>query len=222
MFALLAEQERGGDLADFETFIDAAGRLFAEVRDAAKPTVQVMTLHKAKGLQFGAVILPGLDCVARHGDSPLLRWKVREHDGERTLMLAPLRPRIGARSDADPVYAWLGRLDAAEEAAELGRLLYVGATRAKRRLHLLAVAARETKAQPGDVTGAWKRPRHGSALERLWDALGMRLPAPPALAAERAAADCAAHLAPSIGLHGRSRDCRALRHLTRRQLLRRR
>jgi ATP-dependent helicase/nuclease subunit A len=197
VFALLAEHEHGGDLADFETFMATAERLFAEARDSAKCAVQVMTLHKAKGLQFGAVILPGLDCVARHGDSPLLRWKVREHDGERTLLLAPMRARIGARSEPDPVYAWLAQLDAAEEAAELGRLLYVGATRAKRRLHLLAVAERDTKAQPGDMR-AWKRPRHGSALERLWDALGARLPPLLPEPADSATADAPARRPASL------------------------
>ena len=177
VFALLAQHERGGDLAEFETFLAAAGRLFAEARDAGSSRVQVMTLHKAKGLQFGAVILPGLDLRAGRGGSPLLRWKVRERDGQRTLMLAPVRARIGARAETDPVYAWLGALDAAENAAELGRLLYVGATRAKRRLHLVAVAEADTKAASDESRG-WRRPRHGSAAERLWDALDAIMPTP--------------------------------------------
>ena len=174
LFALLAEHERGGDLPDFETLRDTAQRLFA---DAGNPAaVQVMTLHKAKGLQFGAVILPGLDLRAGRADSPLLRWKVRRHHGRRTLLIAPLRARRGVRSEADPVYAWLGQLDAAEEAAELGRLLYVGATRAKRRLHLVAVASADAKADAGEGTRSFKRPPRGSALERLWDALAAHIP----------------------------------------------
>ena len=177
VFALLAGHERGGDLPDFETLLATATRLFAEAGSAQPSTVQVMTLHKAKGLQFGAVILPGLDLRAGRGGSPLLRWKVREHDGRRTLVLAPVRARIGARAEADPVYAWLGALDAAEDAAELGRLLYVGATRAQRRLHLVSVAEVDTKAA-SDESRAWKRPRHGSAAERLWDALDAIMPQP--------------------------------------------
>jgi ATP-dependent helicase/nuclease subunit A len=171
VFALLAEHERGGDLPDFDQLRTTAGRLFAEAADAPASAVQVMTLHKAKGLQFGAVILPGLDLRAGSGESPLLRWKVREHAGQRTLMLAPLRARIGARAEPDPVYAWLGRLDNAEEHAELGRLLYVGATRAMRRLHLVGVAEIDAKAATGDEARDWKRPWRRSALERLWDAL---------------------------------------------------
>ncbi|HET8875752.1 MAG TPA: UvrD-helicase domain-containing protein [Casimicrobiaceae bacterium] len=176
VFALLAEHERGADLPDFETLRDTAQRLFADAGKAASAAVQVMTLHKAKGLQFGAVILPGLDLRAGRADSPLLRWKVRRHHGQRTLLIAPMRARMGARSEPDPVYAWLGEIDAAEEAAELGRLLYVGATRAKRRLHLVAVASVDSKLEACEETRSFKRPARGSALERLWDALAAYVP----------------------------------------------
>jgi ATP-dependent exoDNAse (exonuclease V) beta subunit len=176
VFALLAEHERGGDWADHEALMATAALLFAETGEADAAAVQVMTLHRAKGLQFDAVILPGLDLGAGTGDQPLLRWKVREHDADATLVLAPMRARIGAHADSDPVYRWLGRLDAFEEAAELGRLLYVGATRAKERLHLTAVAAPEADGC------AWKRPARGTALERMWEALAAHRPALPAVA----------------------------------------
>jgi ATP-dependent exoDNAse (exonuclease V) beta subunit len=138
--------------------------------------VQIMTLHKAKGLQFDAVILPALDLPSGRGDQPVLRWKVRDHEGMRTLVLAPLRARIGTQSDEEPVYEWLRHLDGAEEAAELARLLYVGATRPRRRLHLAAVVEVESSA---NATPGWRRPARGTALERLWNALATRLPPPP-------------------------------------------
>ena len=62
---------------------------------------------------------------------------------------------------------------AAEEKAELGRLLYVGATRARHRLHLTAVAA------PDAAGVGWRRPGRGTALERLWETLAV-----PPVAAE--------------------------------------
>ncbi len=160
----------GGDLPDYDALMSMASRLFAEAGDERSNAVQIMTLHRAKGLQFDAVILPGLDLGTGNGDPPLLRWKVREHEGASTLVLAPMRARFGARAEPDPVYAWLGRLDAAEEAAELGRLLYVGATRARQRLHLTAVASCDTDRPE------WKRPARGTALERVWDAIAGRLP----------------------------------------------
>ena len=54
-----------------------------------------------------------------------------------TLLLAPIR-QTGA--DEDPIYRWLRKLEAEKEHLEAGRLLYVAATRAKQRLHLLGDA----------------------------------------------------------------------------------
>ena len=182
IFALLAEQERGGDLPDHDLLVAMAERLFAEAGESATARVQVMTLHRAKGLQFDAVILPALDLETGGSGAPLLRWKVREHDGNAALVLAPMRARVGTRAGPDPVYAWLGTLDSAEELAELGRLLYVGATCAKRRLHLTAMADRAIDKRN------WKRPARGSPLERLWDALAHALPLPGADASTEATA----------------------------------
>jgi ATP-dependent exoDNAse (exonuclease V) beta subunit len=176
----LATAEHAGDLADFDAFVAATERLFATLPGEAADGVQVMTLHKAKGLEFDAVILPGLDRGTQGGAPPLLRWKVREAGGRRALVIAPVHSRIGATTEPDPVYHWLERLDRDEDAAELGRLLYVGATRARERLHLFAVATAER--DDDGATALWRRPASGVALERLWDALDDALPPVPAAA----------------------------------------
>ena len=182
VFALLAEHEHGADLPDFDALSRAAEQLFAEAGDTKADAVQIMTLHRAKGLQFDAVILPGLDQATGGGESPLLRWKVREHGDVRTLVLAPMRARVGAAADDDPVYDWLGTLETAEDTAEVGRLLYVGATRARRRLHLIAMA--NVESAPSNGAPCWKRPKRGTALERLWAALETKLPPPPQVTQE--------------------------------------
>jgi ATP-dependent exoDNAse (exonuclease V) beta subunit len=160
-FALLAEHERGGDLPDRAAFAEALGKLFAapETPDAAR--VQVMTMHKSKGLEFDTVIMPGLDRGSRSADAPLLRWRRRE----RGLVIAPSKPRGG---ESDPVYDYLGDLDRAESDAESGRLLYVACTRAKTRLHL--VGAPPVKVDKDG--GADWRPSGGSSLAKLWPAIG--------------------------------------------------
>ncbi len=191
-FALLARHERAGDVPDWRAFADLAARLFAEPPgDAARP-VQVMTLHKAKGLEFDTVILPGLARDTAHGDEPPLRWEVREQpDGGRMLLLAPMTARVGVASERDPVYAYLGTLDRAQEDAEAGRLLYVGCTRAKRRLHLLAAPG--IKAATADAPRRWADPRKRSALARLWPGIGhLATPATPPAAPAPAGDDVAA------------------------------
>ena len=176
-FALLDQHEHAGDVADWDAFTAATGKLFAEAEPSDEPGVQIMTVHKAKGLEFDTVILPGLDRVPHHGDEPALRWKQREHDGGPMLLLAPLRAREGLLSEADPVYRYLKSLDAAEDAAERGRLLYVGCTRAKRRLHLVATLGVTRK--KGDEAPQWRSPKASSALAQLWPAVQSTVASPP-------------------------------------------
>ena len=91
-------------------------------------------MHKAKGLEFDTVILPGLARGKSRSDTPLLRWRTRRNG----LMVGLAKPRGG---EHDGVYEYLRRLAADEDGAELARLAYVACTRAKRRLALVAVAA---------------------------------------------------------------------------------
>lgn len=183
-FGLLREHERGGDIADWDAFVDALAALHfgGEPGTAADPAaVRVMTLHRAKGLEFDTVILPGLARTAAPQERPLLRWRRRPQG----LLVAPGRARGGVE---DPLYRYLGVLGDDEAGAELARLLYVGCTRAKAQLHLVA-----TVAATGDPAGpAWCRPPARSALAALWPGL----PLPPLPATPQAADRAPATLAP--------------------------
>jgi ATP-dependent exoDNAse (exonuclease V) beta subunit len=162
-FALLAKHEQAGEVSDWAQFIDALDQLRAAPADSqnASPPLTVMTLHRAKGLEFDTVILPGLGRSTQRDENELLRWRRRPAGG---VLLAPARSRGG---DKDPTYEYLSRLEKDEEDAELGRLLYVGCTRARECLHL--IAAHET--DDSDGTTRWKKPSSGSALAKLWRAM---------------------------------------------------
>ncbi len=170
-FALLASYDVAGDVGDWPAFTGDLERLR---EGTAEPDVRVrvMTLHKAKGLEFDTVIMPALGREARSPGSELLRWRLRPGDG---LLIAPGKARGGV---ADPICAYLARLDADEEAAELGRLLYVGCTRAKKRLHLTAMLA---ALRDDEGIARWPTPPANSALARLWPSVAEGL-APPAQA----------------------------------------
>ena len=174
-FELLVAHDYAGDIADYDAFVEALESLMATADDVGSPRVRVMTLHKAKGLEFDAVILPGLARVPHSSHRDLLRWRLRPQG----LLLAPSKAR-GAPDDA--VYDYLGMLAADESDAELARLLYVGCTRAETRLHLSAVLD-TVRSKAGDAE--WKAPPAGSALAKLWPALRSRLP-PPSHVAEGA------------------------------------
>ncbi len=165
-FATLSMHEVAGDVPDWAGFIAALAELRAAPQAVAAARVQVMTLHRAKGLEFDVVIMPGLARAPNRRDAPLIRWRRRPAG----LLLAPMKERGG---NADPVYAYLKHLSDGEEHAELARLLYVGCTRARRRLHLIAELS---VSENEEGTVEWKPPRSGSALARFGNAIDAMLP----------------------------------------------
>jgi len=173
MFALIAEHAVGDDLPDWAAFLAAVETLFAQSEIDTATRVQVMTLHKAKGLEFDVVAMPGLTRSPGSSDSPLLLWRERAAG----LLLAPMRARDRPRGEDDAVYAYLRALARDEDDAELRRLLYVGCTRAKRSLHLSA--ALDVEADAGGVRG-WRMPARGTPLAALWPALTPGAPPAPA------------------------------------------
>ncbi len=165
MFALIARHDRGGDIDDWDALQDDAASLRADAPVANDVKVKVMTLHAAKGLEFDAIVLPGLARNARADATGLLRWRARA--GDRALLIGT--PRAQDEDEADPIDAWLKSLDDADAAAEVARLLYVGFTRARRRLHLTGVGVAGVDRKSGKVH--WKRPRKNSSLAMLWHAI---------------------------------------------------
>jgi len=170
-FALLAEHEVGADIPDWAMFMEALGALRAVGEADSSTRVRIMTLHRAKGLEFDVVVLPGLARPPRREERQLLLWRRRS----KALLLAPMKSRYVSQGDDDPVYAYLRGLAAAEEAAELSRLLYVGCTRAKERLHL--TSALDLTEEEGTPV-RWKKPAPQTALAALWPAISPSAPNP--------------------------------------------
>lgn len=135
-FTLLDKHQQGGSIRDWQVFNNAIDRLFAAPRADADPKLQVMTIHKSKGLEFDTVIIPGLDRSARKDDKQLLLWQERINtQGEKQLLLGPL---AATGKEEDRLYTFMRREADKQQAFESTRLLYVGCTRAIKRLHLIA------------------------------------------------------------------------------------
>lgn len=161
VFAALDRLEVGGDIAEAFRLNELLGdRPDAAVESDAR--VEIMTMHKAKGLQFHTVILPGLDSGTRANDKELLAWhEVQRPDAAPAHLLAPLEAQ---GDDSDPLQALVRRFQRDLEHAEQDRLLYVATTRAEKRLHVF-FALEEAK------DGGFNKPRTGSLLARLWPAI---------------------------------------------------
>ena len=91
--------------------------------------VEVMTIHKAKGLEFDHVLIPNLNGVPKANDKELLHLDTV--DGN--LLLSVKLP-----DDGDEIHDFTFDDDKLRDSNELKRLFYVGITRARNTLSLFA------------------------------------------------------------------------------------
>jgi ATP-dependent helicase/nuclease subunit A len=176
-------EERGmPDAAELpEIFAD----LFADHGGAS--AVEIMTIHKAKGLEFDLVVLPALDRAVPPDRNQLLLSHQFARTGRDGMVMAA-RPPVGTEADLLFEFLRYQRRDAA--VLEAQRLLYVACTRAKCQLRLTAVIADENaddldEAAPRRVF----RPPAASLLRALWPVLAGEFELPTAPQTPREAAD---------------------------------
>jgi len=133
--------------------------------------VQLMSIHKSKGLEFEVVIVPELQSLSGGTRHSMLTWMERafDEDEERNaelteFLIAPLDAK-GAEKGGTKV--WVTRALNRRELDEVRRVFYVAATRAREDLHLFA--------RPGFSIASGEprlsKPKTGSLLEAAWPAL---------------------------------------------------
>lgn len=150
-FTLLDEFTFHNPLIDLDQLKEKIKALYANPQQDAQ-TLQIMTVHTAKGLEFDTVILPHLERGTRSDDKTLLSWLERPlADDQVALLLAPIH---ATGTDQDPIYNYIYREHRSKSDLEMDRLLYVATTRAKKHLYLLF--------------NIEDKPVHGSFLDKLW------------------------------------------------------
>jgi ATP-dependent helicase/nuclease subunit A len=143
--------ENGG-VTLLENFPTVLENLYASPTVTDNNPVQIMTMHKAKGLEFDFVILPGLGRKSKREEKRLVFWMAHGDD----ILIAPIEEKGGKNSE---VYDFLARLDREKDQFESMRLLYVAATRTKNQLHLFG------HIKNNKDTCA---PEKNSLLDKLW------------------------------------------------------
>ena len=129
---LLERFEQNGQIEDMEQFHREFNKLYSQ--QVVPSRLQIMTIHKSKGLEFDCVIIPGLKNKPPNIDTPMLRWlKLPSQEHGELLLLSPIK---AAHHENCLLYDYLGKLDAQKSSYEMQRLLYVAVTRAKKRLYL--------------------------------------------------------------------------------------
>ncbi|WP_019555724.1 UvrD-helicase domain-containing protein [Thiomicrorhabdus arctica] len=168
--------EFDGEVLDFqqlETMMDA---LFARADSSPESQrIELMTMHKSKGLEFDSVILPGLGRKPRGDDTELVSWfqfMADETESEilgesaEKLVIAPITQKGQGVSKLSLL---LKRFELEKQNYELGRLLYVAATRAKQKLYLFGQI---NVKEPEDIDVVIN-PVRGSMLEALWPCVNL-------------------------------------------------
>jgi ATP-dependent helicase/nuclease subunit A len=161
-FDVLQGLERAGSLIDvgeLESILD-----LEHVSSNENARLQIMTMHRAKGLQFDHVLLFGLGRQPGHGNRRVMSWfDLPVRDGIERKIISPVGPR--AELENDPVHRYIERVESEKDRHEQMRLLYVACTRAKKSLHLMGhtlVAADGESIKPA---------RSDSLLNLLWPAV---------------------------------------------------
>jgi len=185
----LLESLEPADALEPARLAQRVARLHAPAGEEAAD-VEIMTVHRAKGLEFDTVILPGLGREPAADEARLLGWAELPAEPRGTdLLLAPIGETGG---ETDPVWRYLRDLEREKTALEAGRLLYVACTRARESLHLLGGVRR-------DADGAPASPPAGSLLALLWDSVSGSFEE-----------DAVAEEAPALALAGRAPPLRRL------------
>ncbi len=124
-------EKLGYDGEDPATVDMAVAELYA--RSLVPARVEVMTIHRAKGLEFDHVLLPFLHKQSRTDEPDLLSWR-------------PDRAGLLMGIKGDPVHNWLAFEEKQKNQNEEKRLLYVACTRAIHSLYASFTAPDETNA----------------------------------------------------------------------------
>ena len=171
-FGLLDAAAATGDIEDPAVLETAFSHPLAQADPPRQAGIEIMTIHRAKGLEFDTVVLFGLARSPRGDTAKALYWMERSAPGgENTLILAPMS------RESDRLTSFVKRMDRRKDDAERARLLYVATTRARDRLHLVYRLGSDKRS-----------PQSRSLLGCVWDHLGKEFEAsefqPPASAVE--------------------------------------
>lgn len=144
---LLEQHLQRVSFPDLKTLSDEFAKLYS--KNSIPATLQIMTIHKAKGLEFDTVIIPGVSNKANPPDNPLIRWlKLPSQQQHDYLLVSPIK---AAHETESALYQYLHDVEAEKAQYEMQRLLYVAATRAKKRLYLFDNQDRQNKGSFRDL-----------------------------------------------------------------------
>ncbi|MBW0454162.1 MAG: UvrD-helicase domain-containing protein [Candidatus Kinetoplastibacterium crithidii] len=156
VFDLIDETFPYGEI-DVEKLERKVNNLYASSNVGSKDAVvDIMTIHKAKGLEFDTVLLYGLHQSMKSDQEPLIRFE----SNSSGVLFSPAKPKINI--EPDQMSSYLKYRNKVKISYELDRLLYVAATRSKKNLYSISSVV-------VDNNGKITPPISDSLLSRLWN-----------------------------------------------------
>lgn len=146
---------------DLNQLQNSLSSFYTPAKSTPHNSVEIMTIHKAKGLEFDTVIIPALDRALPADPHQLLLFLEKPSlSGHTHLILAPIK---ASDKEKDPIYHYLREEEKKRANYETIRLLYVAITRAKKNLYLIGTLIKdlETEKIP-------EKPVSNSLLFSLW------------------------------------------------------
>ena len=162
-FSLLNEKERAGGITNFSEFEEAVDAAFVPSSASTDTSrLHLLTMHKAKGLEYDHVILPALNRGTRGDEKPLLAWHERlNQHGDNRLFMAGL---TATGTSDSKLYQLLRHEQKQKNQLESTRLLYIAVTRAKKSASLFASLGL-------DDSGELLSPASNGLLAKIWDVI---------------------------------------------------
>jgi ATP-dependent exoDNAse (exonuclease V) beta subunit len=155
LFKVLEALDEAGQPGAPDKLDRAIEGLYARPDPGGDQGLTVMTIHKAKGLEFDTVLVPGLGHRPPPEKGQLIQWAEMPSGG--LVIGAPPPTMVGGTS---PVRDFIRELDKQKGMNERIRLLYVAATRARSRLVMWGAAKIDNDGEA--------KPAAGSMLALLW------------------------------------------------------
>lgn len=159
--------DNAGTIESWEEFYQDIKKLYAQPASTDTNPVQLLTMHKSKGLEFDTVFLPSLEKTGRNDDPELLYW--HEHlnsDGDTHFILSPIdiQSTEDTHKNQNSISKYIRQIKKEKSDLETIRLLYVACTRAKKNLHISATLK-------ADEDNSVIAPAKNSLLAKIWPSL---------------------------------------------------
>ena len=167
-FRLIHELEKEDGLITYQKISRLLEKSYPDNHQNVQGSLNIMTIHKAKGLEFDIVIIPSTHRTVKSEPQSLLYWEDFHVDSSsRGPIVAPYQ-----NNTLTSLYSYLRSLELQKIREEVVRLLYVALTRARKKVHLLG---KLYDSEEDLEKRQFAKPPKGSFLEFIYEKIPQEL-----------------------------------------------